>query len=169
MIVLSHKQLILLAYSVASETPHPSTQVGAFLYLPQSGGGIPFLQTSGSNTMPKGLTDSLERWEDPLARSQYVEHAERSVIYSAARQGICTDRVGMVATWAACTDCARAIIAAGIAEVLTDGRSFKRTAPEWVETVLQGRSMMAEAGVNVIDYDGPLIGELRQGRQEFTL
>ena len=169
MTVLSYRQLLLLAYESASDSIHPSTQVGSLLYYPRFGGGTPYPETAGNNAIPSGLIDSLDRWSSPFMRSQYVEHSERSTIYAAARQGICTDLLGMVATWAACSDCARAIIAAGITEVLTDSRSYERTSPEWRDTVLLGREMMKEAGVKVIDYNGPLIGELRQGGEIVTL
>lgn len=170
MTVLSHKQLLLLAYGVAVESPHPSTQVGAMLYYPRSGGGVPYPETMGNNRIPSrlGLGDDSDAWKDQDSRGIYVEHAERAAIYAAARQGICTDRLGMVATWAACVDCARAIIAAGISEVLTDARSLSRTTSDWMGTVMAGRELFKDAGVNLIYYESDFVlGEVRHGGLSF--
>lgn len=170
MTILSHKQLLLLAYGVAAESPHPSTQVGAMLYYPRGDGGVPYPQTAGNNHVPSELRirDDSKMWEDRDSRTIYVEHAERAAIYAAAREGICTDRLGMVATWAACTDCARAIIASGIGEVLTDVRSFARATPDWLGTVRAGHSMLRDAGVKVILYQsGPVLGQIRHGGDSY--
>lgn len=136
------------------------------LYYPRGDGGVPYPQTSGNNRVPSELRieDDSEVWRNRDLRTVYVEHAERAAIYAAAREGICTDRLGMVATWAACADCARAIIASGIREVLTDVRSFSRATPDWLETVSAGHSMLRSAGVNVILYQsGPIVGKVRHG------
>ncbi len=169
MTMLSHKQLLLLAYGAASESPHPSTQVGAMLYYPRAFGGVPYPETMGNNHIPERLrVRDVGVWGDRESRTIYVEHAERAAIYSAARNGICTDRLGMVATWAACEDCARAIISAGITEVLTDARSLMRTPPEWIGTVSAGQKMLEDAGVNVILYESVFVlGEIRHGGKSF--
>src|SRR5687768_3524816 len=72
---------------------------------------------SGANHFPDGVKELPERWERPIKYS-YVEHAERNCIYSAAKRGIKTDGLVMYCPWFACADCARAIIQAGIAEVV---------------------------------------------------
>lgn len=170
MTILSHKQLLLLAYGVASESPHPSTQVGAMLYYPRGDGGVPYPQTAGSNRAPSELriSDDSKMWENRIARITYVEHAERAAIYAAAREGVCTNRLGMVATWAACADCARAIISSGITEVLTDARLFSRATPVWAETIRAGQDMLHEAGVKVLLYESDFIlGEVRHGGDSF--
>lgn len=169
MTVLSRKQLLLLAYGAASESPHPSTQVGAMLYYPRGFGGVPYPETMESNHIPEKLrVRDIGVWGDRESRTIYVEHAERAAIYSAARNGICTDRLGMVATWAACEDCARAIISAGITEVLTDARSIMRTQPDWLGTVRAGQKMLEDAGVDLIFYESDFVlGEIRHGGQSF--
>lgn len=49
-------------------------------------------------------------------RYKYSVHAERNVIYLAAKLGIKTDKLIMVSPWATCSDCAQAIIQTGISE-----------------------------------------------------
>lgn len=98
-----------------------------------------------ANRFPDGVTESPARWERP-AKYQYVEHAERGVIYKAARLGLATDGATMYCPWIACTDCARAIVMSGIKEVVTlksddNGR--------WQESVKVGLDILREGGVNV--------------------
>ena len=88
-----------------------------------------------------------ERLERPTKYS-FMEHAERGVIYAAAAAGVPTAGATLYCPWFSCADCARAIICAGIKEVvglslLMDDEATKR----WAESVEKGLSMLTEAGV----------------------
>ena len=111
--------MMLLAYKVASEnSKDKSTQNSAVIVTPGQ-------LVAGVNGLNSRIADKPERHERP-AKYMYYEHAERNAIYGCAAQGIATQGLTMIAPWAACADCARAIIAAGITHLIT----HKSDAPE---------------------------------------
>jgi len=141
-----------MAYEVADDfATDPSTQNGAILV---DSDGHPF--SEGANHFPNGVEEKTDRWERP-GKYLFVEHAERNVIYAAARAGFKTDKATMYCPWAACTDCARAIIQAGIKEVIThhkpvpdSGERFGMPVhPKWSESINVALLMLEEAGVNI--------------------
>ncbi len=135
------EQLLMRAYVLAREMSHdPSTQNGALLV--DSTGKI---VASGANTFPAGVAMSDERWTRPL-KYEFVEHAERNAIYDAARMGVRTKGLLMYCAWAACPDCARAIIQAGIS-VLVTHRPQSGDNGTWGDGIARADAMMREAGV----------------------
>jgi dCMP deaminase len=124
----------------AERSDDPSTQNGAVLV---SGTQLIY----AANRFPTGVAVTGERLERPLKYS-FMEHAERGVIYAAAAAGVPTAGATLYCPWFACADCARAIICAGIREVVglslpMDDQAAKR----WAENVEKGLSMLTEAGV----------------------
>ena len=139
------------AYEVAYDfSTDPSTQNGAVLVDPTTGEGV----MEGANHFPRGVAEKEERWQRPLKYS-YVEHAERNVIFSAAAAGIRTKGMIMYCCWAACTDCARAIIQAGISEVVThydpnaDERFGAPVSLQWKDSIAIALKMLDESGVKI--------------------
>ena len=108
------ERLRLTAY-FALRSPDPSTQNAAVIM--QSNDCI-IPATLSVNKFPRGVLYEPERWERPIKYS-YIEHAERNAIYAAARLGIPTAEKTLVCPWAACADCARAIIQSGISRLIT--------------------------------------------------
>ena len=80
-----------------------------------------------------------------------TEHAERWAILDAARRGKKLDGCIMVAAWASCHDCARAIIWSGI-RVLIRHSIIQHDSPNWRESCTVGDAMLREAGVEIIDF-----------------
>lgn len=152
---LTHRQLLKLAYQIAVTSNDSSTQNGAFL----ARRGVPIMETAATNGLPDGVSATPERMQHPL---KYVafEHAERNAIYRAARQGIATEGLTLVCPWAACTDCARAIIQAGVKELITQhpdsATSTDPGSADWNTSIKEAMRMLAEAGVKVTYYDGPI-------------
>lgn len=102
------------------------------------------------------INDS-ERWGRPI-KYHYVEHAERNAIYNAARVGVSLRGATMFMNWAPdgiCSDCARAIIQAGIARVIGPNRPFPGKGEHWEQSLRVAREMLREAGVELetIDYE----------------
>lgn len=104
------------------------------------------------NNFPAGVAEKPERWDKPI-KYKFVEHAERNVIYKAAKWGIPTKGLKMFCPWFACADCARAIIQAGISEVIGFEKSAKLTNDRWKDLVGIGDLMLDEAGVKRIYID----------------
>jgi dCMP deaminase len=70
----------------------------------------------------KILTNEIdpERWHKRPEKYQWVEHAERNAIYNAAREGITLKGSTAYLNWepVPCSDCTRALIQAGVVEVV---------------------------------------------------
>ena len=127
-----------------------STKVGALALDPQS---YRILAT-GYNGFPHGIDESIpERWERPI-KYEYVEHAERNVIYNAAAEGIALKGAALIVTALPCTNCARGVIQTRMSRVITwrpDEQSefWQR----WKDSFNLSLSMFKEAGVEVVFLD----------------
>jgi len=129
----------------------PSTQNGAVIVNPRTGRII----STGVNKFPRGVQDKPERWERPIKYS-YVEHAERSAIYSAALIGEATVGCTMYCYWAACADCARAIILSGISRLVTHKIIMDVSHERWKDTIEVAFGMLREAGVELDQVEEPI-------------
>lgn len=136
-----YREVMAKAFCLATESPDPSTQNSALLFDEEWN-----LATWAVNKFPFGVGESQQRWTRPV-KYHFVEHAERNVIYQAARLGVPTEGLTMVAVWASCSDCARAIIQAGITTLV---RYKIPPVAHWSESVDYGEEMLKEAGVAVI-------------------
>lgn len=146
----------------ATRSHDPSTQNGAVL-VPQQG----FVAVA-RNCIPSGIHTTPTRLERPT-KYDYIEHAERAAIYAAARTGITTAGSRLYCPWFACTDCARAIICAGISEVIGHVRPRAATPERWTATIVQAEAMLREAGVATRWLAEPLGVTIRFNGEEMTL
>ena len=108
----AHKYLGL-AGAVSLFSKDASTQVGALIIGPAGE-----VRGTGYNGAPRGSkADEDNRMHRP-EKYFWFEHAERNAIYNAARCGTPTDGCTMIITHPPCMDCARAIVQAGIKDVI---------------------------------------------------
>jgi len=149
-----------LAYMQARMSPDPSTQTGAVILSAYG-----HLISACRNDYPWGVRQSPERLIRPL-KYQVIEHAERNAVYSAGVSGASCAEGTMVALWAACPDCARAIIQSGIARLVS--HSYYRTVDldqsesnrrNWAESIDIAFMMLEESGVQVEFTDTQVMGE----------
>lgn len=117
----------------------PRTQNGAVLV---SGRRMVY----AANRIPPRLAHESYRLETPLKYS-FLEHAERGAIYAAAAAGVPTAGAILYCPWFACVDCARAIILAGIKEVVGLACSRNATPQRWADNVTLAEAILCEAGV----------------------
>ena len=127
------------AYEIATHSPDPSTQNGATIARG------PTVLADGCNTFPPHIAYRLER----PAKYTFIEHAERSAIHVAAFDGHATAGAKMFCLWAACAECARAIIGAGIRELVTHEFYLDKGTDHWNATIADAKTMFAESGVTV--------------------
>lgn len=128
-----------------------STQVAAALVLPKKGGIIlsawnsvpPRVRLSGCNLMPD-------------AKNFCTEHAERSVLFKAIKNGLPTDGLHLYSTWSACAECSRAIIEFGITRFVTFRRLVEATPTKWESSMQSGIQMMRDSGVSVVGWVGDI-------------
>lgn len=153
MSVFDFDEAMYMCYQYASLSPDPSTQNAAVL-LDDRG---PREETLVFNGFPRGIRPTPARWERPL-KYDLVIHAELGSLLAAAREGIATDGLTMVCPWAPCTDCARAIIQAGIVRLVRRGNSIE-TNERWQSSVAFGDQLLGEAGVKIVD-DASKYGDL---------
>jgi dCMP deaminase len=109
--------------------------------------------STGYNSFPRGIDDSVEERQEKPEKYFWFEHAERNAIYNAARIGVSTLGTTMYMTCGiSCADCARAIINAGISKIVL--RSGKGTmSPKWVDSAQRSNQMFKEAGIQIEYYD----------------
>lgn len=144
------KEADLAAY----RSDDPKTQVGAAVL---DGFGTVILK--GANTLPRqirnpnsesGFWPSIdgrtERVQQPL-KDKFMEHAERNLIYSAARLGISLSGKTMAVNWFPCAPCARAIVQSGITKLV--GREPDFNHPKYGEDFKHAMTILREAGVEI--------------------
>jgi len=149
-VILSDLDYMKEAYKVATMlSTDPSTQNGAIL-VDEKGEIVAW----GANHFCYGVQETEDRWKRPK-KYKFVEHAERNAIYHAAERGIATRNTTMFCPWAACSDCARAIIQCGIKQVVThhdpcaDERFGMASSIMWLEEIKFAMEQFKEAGVTV--------------------
>jgi dCMP deaminase len=140
------REAMELVLKEATQSPDQSTQNAAGLIIDNE------LKIIDHNRLPKGVAINRERTARPL-KYQFIEHAERNAIYQAVREGQRLEGATMVAVWAACPDCARAIASAGICHLIRFPSPSKTTASHWQEMLTNGDILMSEAGVNIEELD----------------
>lgn len=142
------KELLKMSYAAALPSPDPSTQNGALIITAD---GHHFV--SDCNRFPDHVECLPERLERPI-KYQFIEHAERNAIFLCARHGITTQGATMICGWAACSNCARAIIQSGIGRLITHKQAHDRSPAFWKQEIEVAMIMLKEAGVQVKFYDG---------------
>lgn len=135
------ESLLQAAVAAARHSPNRVRHVGAVLV---SADGR--TQISACNTFPRGVLDTAERHEGN-GRLVWMEHAERNAIFAAARTGLATEGATLAASFFPCLDCARAIVQAGIRELLTLPPVLED--PVWGPTFGPSLAILAEGGVQV--------------------
>ena len=106
---------MLMAMVAATRSPDPNTQVGAYICTPDN---KPI--ASGYNGVAKGIDPETIPWDrtgdsPEKTKYAYVVHAELNAILNA--KGL-TQETKLYSTLFPCNECAKAIIQAGIQEVI---------------------------------------------------
>lgn len=104
-----------LAGTVASKSKDRSRHVGCIITGPDNE-----IRSTGYNSFPRGINDNVESRHQRPAKYLWTEHSERNAIYNAARMGTALKGCRLYTTLMPCMDCARAIVQAGIIEVVTN-------------------------------------------------
>lgn len=102
---------------------------------------------TGYNSFVRGINDDVPERQERPAKYMWFEHGERNAIYSAAFKGVSTRGCRIYVTGIPCADCARAIVQAGIVEVIIQER--KEFGCEWEESCKVTLQMFEEAGVKL--------------------
>jgi dCMP deaminase len=143
-----NRRYLTLAYAYAKKhSPDPRTQNGAIIV--NSNGEI---IGEGANRFPDGVQCLPERLL-PENKRDYLEHAERDAIFSTIRRGKNPRGCTMYVPWFACSDCAKAIIGAGITRVIGHLAPCNASGA-WADSIQIGLAMLEEAGIRYEYFDG---------------
>ena len=158
----SERDFLRRAYMHARTSPDPSTQCGAIL-IPA--GGKVTMMTLGTNRFPSGVKCTPEILADREKKYFRVQHAERDCILKAARNGWALEGATMYCPWYSCSECAKAIICAGIKRIVGHVSIMEKTPDRWRTTIEAADEMLDEAGVQR-DY---LTGDLFEGDPAYSV
>lgn len=144
------QRLMSKAYSHALDSPDPSSQNGAVLCKRQSNGQLDVV-SKGFNHFYDGIEPEVANRDEKLRR---IEHAERDAIYQAAKRGVEVEGSIMVCPWAACSDCARAIIGSGVSALIVHRQRYLLTDKRWIDQVNEALNWIQASGIFLFEYDG---------------
>ena len=144
------QRLMSKAYMHALESPDPSSQNGAVLCQRQPNGQLDVV-AKGFNHFYEGIPLEVE---DRTKKLQRIEHAERDCLYFAANRGVETQGSIMVCPWAACYDCARAIIGTGVSALIFHRQRYLLTDERWIDSVNEALHWLQDSGVWLYEFDG---------------
>ena len=136
------KKFLGIARAIAALSKDRSTQVGALALGPAGE-----VRAMGYNGMCRGVDDNREERHERPEKYFHFEHAERNLIYNAARVGTPLDGCVLVVTpLFPCMDCARGIVQAGFKTVVAEAEDN----PRWAEHNAKALELFNEVGVEVI-------------------
>jgi dCMP deaminase len=143
---------ILQAALISQKSKDPSTKVGCVIVNDDN-----VILSTGFNGFPRGIEeDWKDRWKRP-EKYHWVEHAERNAIFNAARVGVSLNNSRAYLNWEPkpCADCTRALIQAGIKEVIGPNRKFTGAGAGKHYSIDHAETMLREAGVRIRYFDLP--------------
>jgi len=137
-----NKRFMALAHEVAGWSKDQSTKVGCVIVGPNNE-----IRSTGYNGFPRGVDDTVPARHERPAKYKWTEHAERNAIYNAAFTGVSLKGCRIYIPWYPCADCCRAIIQAGIREIIAyEPESSHAT---WGEDFIVSSEMIKEAGIKL--------------------
>lgn len=137
-----------IAEQVKLKSKDRSTQIGAVIV-----GRNREIVSTGYNSFPRGIDDSVLERQDRPEKYFWFEHAERNAIYNAALIGSSTEGCTMyLSCEIPCADCARGIINSGIKEIVCK-RNRVTNQDKWLESGKRSLIMFREASVNIRYYE----------------
>lgn len=105
---------------------------------------------TGYNGFPVNLSDSLSLYNDRAFKLAATVHAETNALFNAARNGANTEGSTAYVTFHPCSQCAAALIQAGVKLVVCPNPAF---APErWREAFTVASDLLHQTGVKVLYY-----------------
>ena len=139
---------INLAEQVSLKSKDPSTKTGVIIVSQDNA-----IISCGFNGFPIGVNDDPERYLDRTTKLALVSHAERNSVYLAARNGNKTKGCKMYTNFGpqTCHECAKAIIQAGIVELIGEKITTQFAGGRWEESIKNGNLLLNEAGVKITE------------------
>lgn len=143
MITKWDKRYMDVAQLISTWTKDRSKGVGCVLV-----GEFGEIRATGFNGFPRGVDDDVDARHERPAKYKWTEHAERNAIYNAAMIGVRTFGCDAYVTWTPCSDCARALIQAGVERVVVLN-PVDYSNPTFGEDFRITETMFCEAGIDL--------------------
>lgn len=138
------RRFLRIAEEVKTWSKDPGTKVGCVLVSDRR------MIASGYNGFPSTLSDSLELYEDRDYKLAVTVHAEANAIMNAAKNGAKTQSCAAYVTFPPCSQCAAALIQAGVGTVVCPDPA---NAPErWKASFKLANDMLYQSGVKLFYY-----------------
>ena len=137
----AEKYLQLVEFQAELFSKDPSTKVAALVLDNNQN-----IRSTGFNGLPRGFEETTERWSKPT-KYDYVVHAEANAICSAARNGATLAGCTLFSTLFPCNECAKLIIQAGIAKIVTRKPEENSS---WLSSFEKSREMFDECSVEIV-------------------
>ena len=137
-------RFIRIAEEVRLWSKDPGTKVGCVLVNDRR------ILSTGYNGFPQSISDDLRRYNDRDFKLSITVHAEKNAILNAAKNGTKVEGSTLYVTFPPCSQCASAVIQAGVAQVVCPD---PESSPErWRNNFKAANDLFYEAGVKVIYY-----------------
>lgn len=137
-----------IAHQVKLKSKDKYTQIGAVVV-----GKDNQIVSTGYNSFPRGIDDTLDVRQERPEKYYWFEHAERNSLYNAALIGVSTKGCTMYLTCGIpCSDCSRGIINSGIVKIVCE-KVGGAVGNIWDEHAKRSLEMFSEAGVEIEYYE----------------
>ena len=137
-------RFLRIAKEVQSWSRDPGTKVGCVLVQNKR------ILSVGFNGFPQNLSDSLDLYKDREYKLAVTVHAEANAILNAAKNGAQTQGATAYVTFPPCSQCAAALIQAGVETVVCPD---PETAPErWKASFKMANEILYQSGVKLLYY-----------------
>lgn len=145
-----HQYFITLCNQVKTRSKDQSTQIGVVIV-----GTDNQIISTGYNSFPRGINDSLPERQERPEKYFWFSHAETNAIINSALNGVSTKGAKMYMTCGVpCADCARNIINSGIKEIWCQSTlKDMNNRDKWEEHAKRSLQMFEESGVSVNFYE----------------
>jgi len=130
---------------VAARSKDPNTKIGCVIVGPAHE-----IRTTGYNSFPRGIRDDVPERKERPTKYLWIEHAERNAICNAARCGTALEACTIYVEIMPCMDCGRAIVQAGIREVVVSAERMSQYSSDYYNQQFgMVEVLFAEAGIKV--------------------
>ena len=137
-----------IAEQVKLKSKDKYTQIGAVIV-----GVDKEVLSTGYNSFPRGLNDTIDKRQERPEKYFWFEHAERNAIYNAARIGVSLKNSTIYLTSGLpCMDCARGIVNSGVKIVWCKQVCTTKNKEKWEESQMKSMQLLNECGVQVFFY-----------------
>jgi dCMP deaminase len=106
--------------------------------------------STGYNGFPKSISDDLTRYVDRDYKLSVTVHSEANAILNAAKNGTKVEGSTLYVTFPPCSQCAAAILQAGVAKVVCPDP--EKSPERWRDNFIAANNLFYEAGVQVVYY-----------------